>query len=108
MFGDILSDEASGLIGWFGLAPGAKVGRDAAIFEAVHSSAPDIAGQGIANPSALLLAGCVLLDHIGQPQVAATVGTVPVVVPQGELRTPELHGAATTAEFVDQIVKEIG
>jgi isocitrate dehydrogenase (NAD+) len=107
MFGDILSDEASGLIGGLGLAPGANVGRDAAVFEAVHGSAPDIAGQGVANPSAVILAGCMLFDHIGQPQVAAGVQTALVAVLQGEIRTPDLGGSATTTEFANQIVKEL-
>src|SRR2546430_7254308 len=66
LFGDILSDEASGLIGGLGLAPGANIGEHAAIFEAVHGSAPDIAGQGIANPSAQLLAAAMMLDHVGE------------------------------------------
>src|SRR5207302_867818 len=66
LFGDILSDEASGLVGGLGLAPGANIGETAAIFEAVHGSAPDIAGQGIANPSAQMLAAAMLLDHIGE------------------------------------------
>src|SRR5437764_15092238 len=66
LFGDILSDEASGLVGGLGLAPGANIGEHAAIFEAVHGSAPDIAGQGIANPSAQLLAAAMMLDHIGE------------------------------------------
>jgi isocitrate dehydrogenase (NAD+) len=64
MFGDILSDLAAGLVGGLGLAPGANIGADAAIFEAVHGSAPDIAGQGVANPAALILAGAMMLDHL--------------------------------------------
>src|SRR6185312_9316041 len=66
MFGDILSDEVSGLVGGLGLAPGANIGTKAAIFEAVHGSAPDIAGQGIANPSAQMLAAAMMLDHMGE------------------------------------------
>ncbi len=66
LFGDILSDEIAGLVGGLGMAPGANIGDGAAIFEAVHGSAPDIAGKGIANPLALLLAGCMMLDHVGQ------------------------------------------
>ena len=92
MFGDILSDEASGLIGGLGLAPGANIGRDVAIFEAVHGSAPDIAGQGIANPSAVILAGCMMFEHIGQPDVAARVQAALVAVLQSEARTPDLGG----------------
>jgi len=107
MFGDILSDEASGLIGGLGLAPGANIGRDVAIFEAVHGSAPDIAGQGIANPSAVILAGCMMFDHIGQPDVAAGVRAALVAVLQSDTRTPDLGGSATTAEFTEHIVKEL-
>src|SRR5256885_16643446 len=66
LFGDILSDQASGLVGGLGLAPGANIGEHAAIFEAVHGSAPDIAGQGIANPSAQMLAAAMMLDHVGE------------------------------------------
>lgn len=66
MFGDILSDEIAGLVGGLGLAPGANVGDRAAMFEAVHGSAPDIAGRGVANPSALILAACLMLDHVGE------------------------------------------
>src|SRR5437879_9290141 len=73
LFGDILSDEASGLVGGLGLAPGANIGEHAAIFEAVHGSAPDIAGQGIANPSAQLLAAAMMLDHIGDGAPAVRV-----------------------------------
>ena len=65
LFGDILSDLVSGLVGGLGLAPGANIGKDAAIFEAVHGTAPDIAGKGIANPGALVLAACLMLDHVG-------------------------------------------
>ena len=66
MFGDILSDEVSGLVGGLGLAPGANIGTKAAIFEAVHGSAPDIAGKGVANPSAQMLAAAMMLDHLGE------------------------------------------
>jgi isocitrate dehydrogenase (NAD+) len=67
LFGDILSDEIAGLVGGLGMAPGANIGPKAAIFEAVHGSAPDIAGKGVANPLALLLAACLMLDHVGKP-----------------------------------------
>ncbi|WP_278542546.1 3-isopropylmalate dehydrogenase, partial [Delftia acidovorans] len=70
MFGDILSDEIAGLVGGLGLAPGANIGASAAIFEAVHGSAPDIAGKGVANPTAMLYAACMMLDHVGQNDIA--------------------------------------
>ncbi len=104
MFGDILSDEASGLIGGLGLAPGANIGRDVALFEAVHGSAPDIAGQGVANPSALILASCLMLEHLGQAAVAQRVRAALSAALQGEARTPDLGGTGTTAEFTEQIV----
>lgn len=105
MFGDILSDEASGLIGGLGLAPGANIGRDVAIFEAVHGSAPDIAGQGVANPSAVILAGGLMFEHLGQTEVAARVRKALSAALQGETRTRDLGGTATTAEFTDRIVR---
>ncbi len=107
MFGDILSDEASGLIGGLGLAPGANIGKDAAIFEAVHGSAPDIAGQGIANPSALILAACMLLEHIGQLEVAGRIRDALLAALQGDVRTRDLGGKATTQEFADRIIEEL-
>ena len=70
LFGDILSDEIAGLVGGLGMAPGANIGVDAAIFEAVHGSAPDIAGKGVANPLALLLATAMMLDHVGRQDAA--------------------------------------
>jgi len=107
MFGDILSDEASGLIGGLGLAPGANIGKDVAIFEAVHGSAPDIAGQGIANPSAVILAGCMMFEHIGQHEVGARVRTGLVEALRSDVRTPDLGGSASTREFADQIIREL-
>ena len=71
LFGDILSDEIAGLVGGLGMAPGGNIGEGAAIFEAVHGSAPDIAGKGIANPTALLLAAAMMLDHVGKADAAA-------------------------------------
>ncbi|UCF20042.1 MAG: NAD-dependent isocitrate dehydrogenase [Gemmatimonadota bacterium] len=107
MFGDILSDEASGLIGGLGLAPGANIGKDVAIFEAVHGSAPDIAGQGIANPSAVILAGCMLLEHAGQEQVAERTRAALVAALRSDSRTRDLGGAASTRDFAGRIIKEL-
>src|SRR5678816_569812 len=73
LFGDILSDQISGLVGGLGLAPGGNIGQNGAIFEAVHGTAPDIAGKGVANPGALILAGCMLLEHLGQGERALTI-----------------------------------
>jgi isocitrate dehydrogenase (NAD+) len=100
LFGDILSDEISGLVGGLGLAPGGNIGEQAAIFEAVHGSAPDIAGQGIANPSALILAAAMMLDHLGEQAAADRVrrGLVATIVADG-VRTRDLGGSASTQEF---------
>ncbi|HEY6159115.1 MAG TPA: isocitrate/isopropylmalate family dehydrogenase, partial [Gemmatimonadales bacterium] len=91
LFGDILSDEASGLVGGLGLAPGANVGEIAAIFEAVHGSAPDIAGQGIANPAAQMLAAAMMLDHIGRLQEASRLRrALETVIVKDNVRTKDL------------------
>ena len=73
LFGDILSDQLAGLVGGLGMAPGANIGPDAAIFEAVHGSAPDIAGKGLANPLALLLAACLMLEHVDHADFAVRI-----------------------------------
>ncbi|MFW6079606.1 MAG: isocitrate/isopropylmalate dehydrogenase family protein [Gemmatimonadota bacterium] len=105
MFGDILSDLMAGLVGGLGLAPGANIGRDVAIFEPVHGSAPDIAGQGVANPTAQLLAGCLMLEHIGQDDVAGRIrGAVESVLRQPESLTPDLGGKASTEEYADAVI----
>jgi isocitrate dehydrogenase (NAD+) len=100
MFGDILSDEVSGLVGGLGLAPGANVGTKAAIFEAVHGSAPDIAGEGVANPSAQMLAAAMMLDHLGELDRAERIrrAVVDTIVADG-IRTRDLGGTASTEEF---------
>jgi isocitrate dehydrogenase (NAD+) len=100
MFGDILSDEVSGLVGGLGLAPGANIGTKAAIFEAVHGSAPDIAGQGVANPSAQMFAAAMMLDHVGELDRAERIrkAIVTTIVRDG-IRTRDLGGTATTQEF---------
>jgi isocitrate dehydrogenase (NAD+) len=100
LFGDILSDEISGLVGGLGLAPGGNIGESAAIFEAVHGSAPDIAGQGLANPSALILAAAMMLDHLREHAAADRVrrALVATIVADG-VRTRDLGGSASTEEF---------
>ncbi|HEY2825114.1 MAG TPA: isocitrate/isopropylmalate family dehydrogenase [Gemmatimonadales bacterium] len=109
MFGDILSDEIAGLVGGLGLAPSANVGKDAALFEAVHGSAPDIAGQGIANPTALMLAACLLLDHIGEDKAARRVrGAITQAIVKDKVRTRDLKGHASTAEFTAAVVRRVG
>jgi isocitrate dehydrogenase (NAD+) len=108
MFGDILSDEISGLVGGLGLAPGANIGTRAAIFEAVHGSAPDIAGKGIANPSAQMLAAAMLLDHIGETDRATRLRTaIRQVIVDDQVRTRDLGGTATTAQFGDAVARRV-
>jgi isocitrate dehydrogenase (NAD+) len=100
MFGDILSDEAAGLIGGLGLAPGANIGSKAAIFEAVHGSAPDIAGKGVANPTALMLAAAMMLDHVGELEAGRRLRrAIETVIVTDNVRTRDLGGRAATAEF---------
>jgi isocitrate dehydrogenase (NAD+) len=109
MFGDILSDEIAGLVGGLGLAPGANIGARAAIFEAVHGTAPDIAGKGIANPAALMFAACMLLDHIGAIELGKRVRTaIEDVVRDAKCVTSDLGGAASTDEFTDAVIKRLG
>ena len=109
LFGDILSDLCSGLIGGLGVAPGANLGKDMAIFEAVHGTAPDIAGKGFANPTAMLLAGCTMLDYIGQRDEAALIrrATYETLASPAE-RTRDLGGQADTKVFTDAVIRRIG
>ncbi|HEX9579860.1 MAG TPA: isocitrate/isopropylmalate family dehydrogenase [Gemmatimonadales bacterium] len=108
MFGDILSDEIAGLVGGLGLAPGANIGGRTAIFEAVHGSAPDIAGQGVANPCALLLAACMMLDHVGEQARATRIrAAVEQTLRHDGIRTKDLGGHATTIEFTDAVSRRV-
>ena len=108
MFGDILSDEIAGLVGGLGMAPGANIGDSAALFEAVHGSAPDIAGRGIANPSALLLAACLLLDHVDDTDAAGRIRkALEATLEDGSVLTPDLKGNATTREFADAVKRRL-
>ncbi len=111
LFGDILSDLASGLVGGLGLTAGANIGRTAAIFEAVHGSAPDIAGKNIANPTAVIMAGIMLLDHIGESQAARRVDrAVKDVIREGKYVTPDLNKLAKcgTQEMGDAVIHKLG
>src|SRR3954467_7658188 len=100
LFGDILSDQISGLVGGLGLAPGANIGVGGAIFEAVHGTAPDIAGKGIANPGAVMLAACMLLDHIRDSDRANRIRRAfENTVKEGKTVTRDLGGTASTDEF---------
>ncbi len=108
LFGDILSDLVAGLVGGLGMAPGANIGTDAAIFEAVHGSAPDIAGKGIANPTALLLAAAMMLDHTKMPELATRLRTaIDQTLNIDNVRTGDLGGTANTAAFTKALVSRI-
>lgn len=105
LFGDILSDQISGLVGGLGLTPGANIGVNGAIFEAVHGTAPDLAGKGVANPGALVLAACMLLEHIGDLERAGRVRrALETTLTAGKTLTRDLGGKASTEEFTDAVI----
>jgi len=108
LFGDIISDLCAGLVGGLGLAPGANIGTDAAIFEAVHGSAPDIAGKGVANPCALLLGAAQMLDHLGQPEQATRLRSAIVATLEAkDSLTPDLGGSGNTMSFAQAIAARL-
>jgi isocitrate dehydrogenase (NAD+) len=110
MFGDILSDLTAGLVGGLGLIPGANIGNDAALFEAVHGSAPDIAGKNLANPTAVIMAGVMMLDHLGEHEAAAKIkAAVEKVVNEGKFVTPDLNPQSKcgTIEMGNAIVEAL-
>jgi isocitrate dehydrogenase (NAD+) len=108
LYGDIVSDLCAGLVGGLGVVPGANLGEDAAVFEAVHGSAPDIADKNLANPTALLLSGLMLLEHIGERERADRIrAALDRVLGAGVIRTRDLGGTASTTEFTDAVCKEI-
>lgn len=108
LYGDIVSDLTSGLIGGLGLLPSSNLGSDYAMFEAVHGSAPDIAGKGIANPTALLWSACMMLEYLHQNEVAARIRkAVDEVLEEGEAITPDLHGTGTTETYKNAIISHL-
>ncbi len=108
LFGDIVSDLASGLIGGLGMAPSANIGATHAIFEAVHGSAPDIAGKGLANPVAFTLSGALMLRHLGMPVEAERIeNAIRTVIADGRVRTRDTGGTAGTSEFTDAVIEKI-
>jgi len=108
LFGDILSDLNAGLVGGLGMAPAGNIGKDAAIFEAVHGSAPDIAGKGIANPLALILSAAMMLDHVGHQDKAKRVReAVDHTLVKDNVRTGDLGGKANTKEFTKAIISRL-
>ncbi|MBI4519538.1 MAG: isocitrate/isopropylmalate dehydrogenase family protein, partial [Gemmatimonadetes bacterium] len=108
MFGDILSDLLAGLVGGLGMAPAGNIGTDVAIFEAVHGSAPDLAGKGVANPTALLLAACMMLEHLHKQNVAHRIRTaLEATIREPGTRTRDMGGTATTAEFTAGVLANL-
>lgn len=108
LYGDIISDLGAGLIGGLGLVPGANIGTDGAIFEAVHGSAPDIAGKGMANPTAVMLSATLMLDHLNETDAARRMRqAIETVYAEGEHITRDLGGTAGTDEFSDAVVRAI-
>jgi isocitrate dehydrogenase (NAD+) len=108
LFGDILSDLTSGLVGGLGLTPGANIGVNAAIFEAVHGTAPDIAGKGVANPTAVMLAACQMLDHAGEGAAAARIkGAVEATLREQKTVTRDVGGTANTAQYTDAVISRL-
>jgi len=108
LYGDIVSDLCAGLIGGLGLAPGANIGEIGAVFEAVHGSAPDIAGQGVANPTAILMSAILMLKHIGERDAAErTEKAMLEVFAEGTTITKDLGGTAKTAEFANAIIDKL-
>ncbi len=108
LYGDIVSDLCAGLVGGLGVVPGANLGHDAAVFEAVHGSAPDIAGQNLANPTALLLSALLMLEHLEEHAAAARIrAALHTVLGAGEVRTRDLGGTASTTEFTAAVCRAV-
>jgi isocitrate dehydrogenase (NAD+) len=108
LYGDLVSDLCAGLVGGLGVVPGANIGDDAAVFEAVHGSAPDIAGKGIANPLACLMSGVMMLNHLHEEAIAERVkGAYNAVLAEGVTRTRDLGGTAGTDAFTDTVIAHL-
>jgi isocitrate dehydrogenase (NAD+) len=109
LYGDVVSDLCAGLVGGLGLVPSGNIGEKAALFEAVHGTAPDIAGRGIANPTALVLSGVMMLRHMGETAAAERIqGAVEKVYREGRWVTADLGGKATTTEFAKAVIGGMG
>jgi isocitrate dehydrogenase (NAD+) len=108
LYGDLMSDLCAGLVGGLGVVPGSNIGDDAAVFEAVHGSAPDIAGKGIANPLALIMSGVMMLNHIGEESIAERIkAAYDTVLAEGKHLTRDLGGSETTESFADAIIAKL-
>jgi isocitrate dehydrogenase (NAD+) len=105
LYGDIVSDLAAGLVGGLGLVPGANMGENHAVFEAVHGSAPDIAGKGVANPTALMESAVMMLIHLGEKDAARRLqNAIERVYADGKTVTPDIGGSASTTQFTDAVI----
>jgi len=108
LYGDLVSDLCAGLVGGLGVVPGSNIGDEAAIFEAVHGSAPDIAGKGVANPLALIMSGVMMLNHLQETQIAEKIKRAyDAVLAEGRQLTRDLGGSATTDGFADAIISKL-
>ena len=108
LYGDILSDLCTGLVGGLGVVPGANIGDNMAVFEAVHGSAPDIAGQGLANPTALILTANMMLEHIGEGEAAQNIEKALFeVLAEGKQVTRDLGGTASTMQFTEALASRL-
>jgi len=108
LYGDIVSDLAAGLVGGLGVVPGANLGDQHALFETVHGSAPDIKGKNIANPTAMILAAVMMLNHISEKKAAERISAaLETVLRKGDCLTPDLGGSATTTKFAEAIIREM-
>ena len=108
LFGDILSDEGAGLVGGLGMIPSGNIGEDGALFEPVHGSAPDIAGQGIANPMAMLLSACMMLNYLKEYDSEERLNNAILeVLNEGKTLTPDLGGNASTSEVAEAIINAL-
>jgi isocitrate dehydrogenase (NAD+) len=108
LYGDVVSDLCAAMVGGLGVVPGANIGDDAAVFEAVHGSAPDIAGKGVANPLALIMSGVMMLNHIHEEAIAAKIkAAYDSVLTEGKTLTRDLGGTAGTEEFTDALIAKM-
>jgi isocitrate dehydrogenase (NAD+) len=108
LYGDLVSDLCAGLVGGLGVVPGANIGEDAAVFEAVHGSAPDIAGKGVANPLACLMSGVMMLNHLHEDALGERIKKAyNAVLEEGTVRTRDLGGTAGTDEFADAVIAHL-
>ena len=108
LFGDILSDEGGGLLGSLGLIPSANIGNDNGLFEPVHGSAPDIAGKNKANPIAMILSSCLMLEFLNMEKEAQNIqNTIEEIIREGKIKTPDMGGTQNTQEMCDEIIKKL-